>query len=106
MSEGAGKQEPPTYFANIVTLQLTVDETVLEFRRYIAPHKEQLKLKQLGATIPVPAPTPEQIFEVEPVVRVVLTFTATQALRQHLNSMLPELERARTTGEQPWQQIR
>jgi hypothetical protein len=51
MSEGVSTNEPPTYFANIVTLQVTVDETVLKFRRYLLPHKEQLKLKQEGARV-------------------------------------------------------
>lgn len=103
MSEDAGQQEPPTYFANIVTVLINADETVLEFRRILTPHREHLKMQQPGTTVPIPPPTPEKLLEVDPVARVVLTFTATQALRQHLNSMLPEVEKSRKTGEQPWQ---
>lgn len=102
MSEVAGNQEPPTYFANIVSLQVTVDETVLEFRRYLLPHKEQLKLSPAGPVIPIPEPTPEQLLAAEPIARVVLTYTAAQALRQNLNNMLPGVEMARKTGEKPW----
>jgi len=103
MSEGAGKQEPPTYFANIVTIQVNADETVLEFRRIMTPHRVQLKLQPSEGMTPVPPPTPENIFEVDPVARVVLTFTAAQALRTNLNNMLPAAEIARKTGVPPWE---
>lgn len=89
MSEGAGKQEPPTYFANIVTLQVNADETVLEFRRSMTPQREQLKMQPFEEVVSIPPPTPEKVFEVDPVARVVLTFSAAEALRANLNNMLP-----------------
>lgn len=104
MSEDAGKQEPPTYFANIVTMQVNADETVLEFRRIITPHREQLKVQPSGGVIQIPAPTAEKIFEVDPVARVVLTYSAVKGLRENLNSILPGAEKARKTGELSWQQ--
>jgi len=103
LSEGAGKQEPPTYFANIVTLNITADETSLEFLRILTPHKEILKMPPSGKVILIPPVQPEQIIGTDPVVRVVLTYTAAQSLRQFLNDMLPEIERARKSGERPWQ---
>ncbi len=101
MSEGAEKQEAPTYFANVVTVNINVDELVMEFRRILIPHKEQLKTSRPEAPIFIPPVAPEKILDIDPVARVVLTITAARALKQHLDDMLPKIEEARKTGELP-----
>ncbi len=108
MTEGTATQGPPTYFANIVTLQVTADEVILELRRYLQPHKDILlnPTQQVDEHVIIPAPTPAQLFAEEPIARVVLTYTAAESLRRNLSSMLPNVERARKTGENPWQQLR
>lgn len=87
-------EEPPTYFANVVTMILNVDDMTIEFRRYMPPHKELFKTtgKEM---IPIPAPSPQEIYQVEPVARVVLTFTAVKMLKQYLDTALPQIEKER-----------
>ena len=102
MSEATSKQAPPIYFANLVTLTVTVDEAVLEFRRTTSPHKET-KLKTDVPVTVIPAPTPDQIMAIDPVATVVLTYTAAQALRENLGNMLAQVDKARRAGEKdPW----
>lgn len=96
MTEETGKQEPPTYFANVATTILNVDEMTVEFRRYTPPHKEVFK-RTGKEMVPVPAPPPEEIYQLEPVARVVLTFTAARALKQYLDAAFPEIEKQRRT---------
>ena len=105
MAEGTGTQAPPTYFANLVSMNITVDEVVLELRRYFQPHRE-LMLTPRGKTeerIKIPVPTPEQLFAEEPIARVVLTYSAAKTLKQNLENLFPAFDRARKTGEDPWQ---
>jgi len=108
MTEDTGAKVPPTYFANIVTLHVTVDEITLELRRFVQPHKEILSgLKQPAAEpITLPTITPAKLFAEEPMARIVLTFSAAQDLKQNLDKMLPTFEQARRTGGSPWQQPR
>jgi hypothetical protein len=102
MSEATSRQEPPTYFANLVTMTVTVDEAVLEFRRLTLPHKE-IEYRPAGSVTVIPAPTQDQILAVEPIARVVLTYTAAQNLRQILENMLAPVDKARRAGEKdPW----
>ena len=70
MPEQLARQEPPTYFANLVTTTLNVDELTIEFRRYIFPHRELLKTPT-QQTKSIPPPSPEEIVQLEPVVRVI-----------------------------------
>jgi hypothetical protein len=106
MSEATSKQEPPMYFANLVTLTVTVDEAVLEFRRFTSPHKET-KIIPDGSVTVIPAPTHDQVMAIEPIARVVLTYTAAQALRDILVNMLAPVDKARRAGEKdPWKMLK
>lgn len=96
MPEETGRREPPTYFANVATTILNVDEMTMEFRRYTQPHREILKLGRKDM-VPIPPPKPEEIYQLEPVARVVLTFTAAKALKQYLDAALPQIEQQRKT---------
>ena len=93
MPEETGRHEPPTYFANIVTSNLNVDELVMELRRFVAAHRDFLKVGE--ELIPVPPVTMEEILKLEPIARVVLSFTAAKALKQSLDQALPEIEKLR-----------
>ena len=104
MTEAASKQEPPTYFANLVSLTVTVDEAVLEFRRVTSLHKET-KITP-GSVTPIPALTHDQAMAIDPIVRVVLTYTAAQGLRDILTNMLAQTDKARRAGEKdPWKPV-
>lgn len=94
MSEQLARHEPPTYFANLVTTTLNVDELTIEFRRYMFPHRELLKTPSLVAK-PIPVPAPEEIAQLEPIARVVLTFTAAKVLKQQIDQVLPQIEQQR-----------
>jgi hypothetical protein len=83
-------------------MTVTVDEAVLEFRRLTLPHKE-IKMEPAGSVTVIPAPTHDQAMAVEPIARVVLTYTAAQALRDTLGNMLAPVDKARRAGEKdPW----
>ena len=87
-------KEPPTYFANIVSSLLNPDEMVMEFRRYLAPHKAMLKSASDPVTF-IPPASPEQVLQSEPVARVVLTFSAVRTLKQYLDAAFPQIEKQR-----------
>lgn len=94
MPEESGKHDPPTYFANFASTTLNVDEMTIEFRRYSPPHKELLKTSS-QEVVPVPPPSAQDIYQVEPVARVVLTFSAVKALKQYLDTAFPQIEKQR-----------
>lgn len=94
MPDETGPGETPTYFANIVTMNMSVDEMVIEFRRYLKAHKD-LSLGTGPELKPIPPPAADEILGVEPVVRVVLTFSAAKGLMQYLNQALPQFEQLR-----------
>jgi len=96
MSEQVATQGPPTYFANLVTSTLSVDELTMEFRRYVQPHKEWFKPPIREVTF-IPPPSPEEIAQIEPVVRVVLTFSAAKAFKHYLDQVFPQIEQQRKT---------
>ncbi len=79
--------EVPTYYSNIVTMVLNTDEMVIEFRS----HRQgpNLKLKGEGPVVDVPAATPEEIFSVDPIARVIVTFSSAVAMKEFLDSALP-----------------
>ncbi len=87
----------PTFFGNIATTQLNLDEFVIEIRRYITPHKESLLRagNQKGTVIHIPPPKPEDIIRAEPIARVVLTFTAAMGLKAYLDEALPQILKQR-----------
>jgi len=98
MIDDLSAQELPTYFANIVTSLLNPDEMVMEFRRYLAPHKTMLKSGADPVTF-IPPASPEQILQSEPVARVVLTFSAVRILKQYLDAALPQIENQRKSQQ-------
>jgi hypothetical protein len=87
------RDEVPTFYANFVTMTLNTDELVMEFRRIDKPHRETIALPI------IPAPTTEEIMRIDPIARVVLTFTSAKALHQFLGNTLPGAEKSRKTGE-------
>lgn len=97
MPEATGLQEPPTYFANVVTMLLNVDGMTMELRQYLPPHKDLLKA--VGELTPIPPPTHEDVYKVQPVARVFLTFSAARALKAYLDQALPQMETARRAGQ-------
>ena len=97
MPDPSGRQEPPTYYANIVTTIVNVDELTLEFRRLMIPHRDIVKGG--GETnVPLSAPNPEKIMQEDPIAVVVLTFTAAKSLKEYLDQVLPQVEQARREG--------
>lgn len=96
MPEETSKQGPPTYFANFASAILNADEMTIEFRRYGPPHRELFKTSG-PEVMPIPPPSAQDIYQVEPVARVVLTFTAAKPLKQYLDTALPQIEKQRKT---------
>jgi len=93
MPEATGWHGTPTYFANVVTLNITVDEVVIELRRFFQAHKDLALDTQ--ALKPISAPSPDEIFKLEPIARVVLTFSTAKALMQLLDQAVPQFEQKR-----------
>ncbi len=87
--------EPPTYYANIVTASVDPDVVYLEFRRYITSHLEMYRRARTSSATPAPSLTEEAAYELEPVARVILTFTGAKALQTNLNELIPKMEHAR-----------
>jgi hypothetical protein len=86
--------EPPTHYANFVTVSVDPDVAYLELRRIVRPHRDML-----AQTLAAPEPATEAIYAQEPIARVVLTYTAAKALQASLNEVLPKMERARRGTE-------
>lgn len=100
MSDDPGRHEVPTYHANVVTSNLTVDELMLELRKVFIPHTELIKMKPAGqGLIAVPPPTPEQIMQSELVAKIVLTYSAAKQLKTYLDNALPKIEQRRLSNE-------
>jgi len=93
MADGSAAEQPPTYYANWVTLTVNTDELVIELRRIDRPHRET-------ASMPViPGAKPEEVLLRDPIARVVMTYTAAKSLREYLNNTMPRVEASRKTGE-------
>ena len=88
---------PPTFFANVATIHVNVDEVSIEFRRVMPPHSKVWELSK-GATQPIPPWTDDNLYKVEPVAKVVLTFLGAKALRDNLIKLLPNFEELRKQG--------
>ena len=86
--------EFPTYHANVVTNNLSVDEMTMELRWFARPHKDSMK-PSAETVIEVPAPSAEEVMATPPVARVVLTFSAVKALKDYLDQAFPEIEKLR-----------
>jgi hypothetical protein len=93
------RDQPPTYFANIVTSNMTTDELTLEFRRFDQPHFVAASLEKSGETVTIiPPPRIEDIFATAPVARITITYAAAKTLKEYLDVVLPRAERARKAG--------
>lgn len=97
MSGESGHQEPPTYYANIVTSLLTEDDLTLELRRVDKPHREVMAGPGERLTEIPPAST-EDVMRREPIARVIVTFSAARALKEYLDLALPRIEESRRAG--------
>lgn len=93
------KPQPPTFYANVVTMILNVDEFTVELRCYLPAHKEQMaKLSAADVLKPLPPPSPNELMELEPIARVVLTYSAAKALMEYLVKAFPPTEDLRRKG--------
>lgn len=97
MAEETKRSEPPTFFANVLTMNLNVDEMVIELRQYHPDHRALMGASSADKLVPVPPATQKELIGLEPVARVVLTFTAVRSLKQYLDTALPTMEQARRT---------
>jgi hypothetical protein len=88
--------EPPTFFANIATIHVNVDEVSIEFRRVLLPHGMIWRVSQ-GKEPTLPT-SDEELYKFPPTAKVVLTFLAAKALRDNLNTLLPAFEEQRKKG--------
>jgi hypothetical protein len=86
MAEKIEPSEVPTYYANFVTMQLNADEMVIEFRSHRPAHT---LVAGSDAIVDVPAPNPTEVFGVDPVARVVVTFSSAAAMKSFLDDALP-----------------
>ena len=86
------EMEPPTYYANIVTVSVDPDVAYIEIRRFIRTHAEMHRAGKSGAPDAI---TDETVYAEAPIARFVLTFTAAKALLSQLNEMIPKMEVAR-----------
>lgn len=59
MAEETKRSEPPTFFANVVTMNLNVDEMAIEFRQYHPDHRALIGSSSEQKLIPVPPATPK-----------------------------------------------
>lgn len=93
----APDQMVATYYANLVSVHVTVDEVSLEFRRWMLPHREIWK-QTAGGKKPPTQPSDEDVYAIDPVAKVVIAFTGAKALKEQLDSLLPQIEKLRKQG--------
>lgn len=99
MPDETNRSEPPTYFANIVTMNLDADQMVMELRQNLPLHRETLAHLTTADVVEITPPTPQELISSEPVARMVLTFTAVRYLKQYLDKAFPLIEARRATGK-------
>ncbi len=98
MMDETRKSLTPTYFANVVTMNMSVDEMIIELRQVHQEHKQLFqgqKPEDIGTVTWTKPPAPDEMLSIEPVARVVLTFTAAKNLKRYLDDVLPKMESAR-----------
>lgn len=88
--------EPPTYYANVVTVSVDPDVVYIELRRFIRPH---IDIYHAGKSPTPDVVTEEAMYAQAPLARVVLTYTAGKALLNHLADLLPKMEVARKANQ-------
>lgn len=94
MPDSVPHPEPPTFYTNVVTVHVTLDEVSLEGRRYMPGHEEIWRVSK-GGKEPGPVPDDATVYREAPIVKVVMTFTAAKALRDTLQALLPQMETVR-----------
>lgn len=94
MAPDSGKPDPPTFYANIVTMNLNADELTIELRRYFALHRDHVAGIAIGIKS-LPPPSAKELLEVDPIARVVVTYSAAKALKEYLEQAFPEIEKLR-----------
>ena len=93
------RSEAPTYFANVVTMNLDADQMVMEFRQNLPLHRKALAQLTSTEVVELKPPSPQELISLEPVARVVLTFTAVRYLKQYLDKAFPMIEARRAIGK-------
>lgn len=91
------RDSTPTYFANIATVHVNVDEVSIEFRRVLIPHRD-IWLRSERGTQSLPALSEEELYRTDPIVKIVLTFSGAKALSENLTALLMQIEPLRRTG--------
>ena len=86
-------EEPPTHYANIVTVSVDPDVVYIELRRFIRSHLEMYRVSKQDEQSAVLSE--ETVYQHPPVAHVVLTYTAAKNLLANLMEMLPKMEAAR-----------
>lgn len=86
--------EPPTFYANIISVTVDPDVAYFELRRFIRPHRDVVKDLRQGAASEPPV-AEAAIYEQEPIARMVLTFSAVKVLQAQLADLVPKMEQAR-----------
>jgi hypothetical protein len=89
--------DPPTFFANVATIHVNIDEVSIEFRR-VTPEHANVWAATKGGTLPTPTLTDTDIFKLVPIARVVLSFRGAKVLKDNLDKLLPRFEEMRKQG--------
>lgn len=97
MPDETNSSDPPTYFANVLTMNLDVDQMVMELRQNLPLHREAFAHVTTADVVDIKPRTPQELLTLEPVARVVLTFTAVRALKQYLDKAFPLIQASRAT---------
>jgi len=87
MGDKTEHSEVPTYYSNFVTMQLNTDEMVMEFRSHRPEHNRTAKGGE--EILEIPPAEPGEVLSVDPVARVVVTFTSAAAMKQFLDQAFP-----------------
>src|SRR2546426_12763715 len=90
--------EPPTFFANIATIHVNVDEVSIEFRRFMKPHAELWKTFKDSGGKDGPPLTDDDVYKFEPIAKGVLTFVGAKTPRDNLNKLMTNSEEMRKQG--------
>lgn len=88
---------PPTFFGNIMTAHVNVDEVSFEVRRLMPTHSQISEMTK-GGTEPMKPLTELDIYALAPIVKVVVTFSAAKALSDNLQSLIAQMAEARKRG--------
>jgi hypothetical protein len=85
--------DPPTFYGNIATVHVNVDEVSIEVRRILIPHGTLWRQSQ--GKEPATVWSDDEVYKYPPIAKIVLTFLAAKQLRETLNTMFPSIEEQR-----------